>query len=69
LGSARLVNVGRATAGVIVGKSVHGRFGISGVELCDNYHTLRLWCGTALVRCACRGMASLRPDWFSGSAQ
>jgi len=38
----------------LVGKSVHGRFGISGVELCDNYHTLPLWCGTALVRCACR---------------
>src|SRR5262245_20082318 len=27
---------------------------ISGVELCDNYHTLPLWCGAALVRCACR---------------
>src|SRR5262249_59802042 len=38
----------------LVGKSVHGRFGICGVELCDNYHTLPLWCGTALVRCACR---------------
>src|SRR5262249_3708087 len=31
----------------LVGKSVHGRFGIFGVELCDNYHTLPLWCGTA----------------------
>src|SRR5215472_10307053 len=41
---------------------------IFGVELCDNYHTLPLWCGAALVRCACRD-ASLRPDWLSGSAQ
>jgi hypothetical protein len=41
---------------------------ISGVELCDNYHTLPLWCALPWSG-VLAGMASLRPDWFSGSAQ